>query len=343
MPVEEPVTLYLEAPGYESRRLNLQIPDGEGPYMPDELAELTRSATTERLIVVKTTPETAQLTVDGKPQSLRTISLSTATEHTFRAQAEGFLETSQTLRVAAGDQPLTVALDLTPDQTHRKVRPRTHPRAVVTLRPHGRPDQTRTLHDGEEFEYAVGARLIACVMLDGALMLRDHDVTVERGEGVQELNLTTPDPGRVPILDSPYALRFQPGGTFRSGFDPVEYGAILKEKRITRAGIASLLDPAGDHAPKPSSLSAAAASLQAGNLDSGLFDQARIHGAQKIWENRQQFRASRRTPRRPRDRPVPLPRLGSARDLGSLDGRHGRHGPAGRGEPRSRVPPGPPG
>src|SRR5262249_59807428 len=136
VPVGVPSELTLKAPGYREYDFTITPDDGDGPF--PVRVELSREVLSEREVIVQTTPEgvPAQILVDGDRQANARFK-TTLGLHTFRAQSEGYREDNRKITVPEGPGPWLVQLRLS--RPTRLVRIRTGHAAVVTLRPHGRP------------------------------------------------------------------------------------------------------------------------------------------------------------------------------------------------------------
>jgi hypothetical protein len=225
VPVGVPSALTLHAPGYREYDFTITPDDGDGPFPVH--VELSREVQSEREVIVQTTPEgvPAQILVDGDRQAKARFT-TTVGVHTFRAQAEGFREDNQNITVPEGSGPWLVQLHLS--RPTRLVRIRTARDAVVTLRPHGRPQLAAS--DGDERDFDVGQRLIVQARLAGLAVGRERDVTVQAGEGAQVIDVPVDEPASLQLSSLPYRLRRQSGGWFHSGFESAVYRELLHHK-----------------------------------------------------------------------------------------------------------------
>jgi serine/threonine protein kinase len=308
VPVGVPSELTLKAPGYREYDFTITPDDGDGPF--PVRVDPSREVQSEREVIVQTTPEgvPAQILVDGDRQAKARFT-TTVGLHTFRAQAEGYLEDSQKIAVPEGPGPWPVQLRLS--RPTRLVRIRTHHDAVVALRPHGRPQLA--VRDGDEREFDVGQRLIVQARLAGLAVEPDRDVTVQAGEGAQVIEMPVDQPASLQLATFPYRLRRQRGGWFHSGFESAVYRELLRHKlpnfpvgfEDTKPPPASIVAPAlrplsfslAAQAPLPlqaGMVAPASLPLQAGIIASAaqsqvLLDEATTQGKWKIERNRHKF------------------------------------------------------
>src|SRR5262249_7632332 len=222
-PVGVPSELTLRAPGYREYDFTVTPVDGDGPF--PVRVDLSREVQSEREVIVQTTPEgvPAQILVDGDRQANARFK-TTLGLHTFRAQSEGYLEDNQKITVPEGPGPWLVQLRLS--RPTRLVRIQTGHDAVVTLRPHGRPQLA--VRDGDEREFDVGQRLIVRARLAGLAVGPDRDVTVQAGEGAQVIDMPVDEPASLQVSTIPYRLRRQARGWFRPGFHAAGFLEVLR-------------------------------------------------------------------------------------------------------------------
>jgi formylglycine-generating enzyme required for sulfatase activity len=185
--------------------------------------------------------------------------------------------------VSEGLDPLHVQLQLS--RLSRVVRIQTHPEAVVTLRPHGQPQQV--LRNGDEREFDVGQRLIAGVRLAGLPALPDQDLVVQPGQGPQSIDLPVVEPATIKLPHFPYRLCRIQGGWFHSGFEPRVYEELLRQKLPDfSVGILNK-EPIPRNALAPALQQPDPEMIQKQAL---LLDDARFKAEKRIKENRRKFK-----------------------------------------------------
>jgi hypothetical protein len=284
LPVGEKSNLVLEATGYAPRTLQVQVPDGDGPFEYVDRVELNRLVPRDRLISVSIHPEaastSAQVLLDGTPQAAFSFRAGVG-KHRLIARADGYREVHRDLELAPGEEPL--AVDLSLSRPSRVVKVRCNPGVQVALRPHGRKELPQRLRDGDELEFEVGQRLVLRVE-DAAVPVPplERDVTVEPGAGPQTLDLAVGEQDRLRLSGLPYNLRRQRGGWFCRGFEPTLYQALLREKLPAAVG------PRDQHQLQPADPSGRAEAFESPGTALARYNLSRNH-ADKIKGNLKSF------------------------------------------------------
>lgn len=295
LPVNTTVKLIVEAEGYLSTELEVNVPEGNGPFDVLERLELERRRAPDRWVSVRVTPASAAATIsmDGRPLSQSDFRTSLGS-HVFAAQAPGYRESRQEVLVDPSDMPLTVALSLS--RPTRRLRIETGPGVSVRLRPHGQAELPRPLSSGEEIELDVGLRLVARAERDGMPVPPERDLTIEAGpEDVpQSLAIATGEAPTLQLARLPFPLRRQSGGSMRLGIDKNTYEQIL-DRKLPAGWRAGQGGPLLSLVAGPSSLEQSTLGyplLQGGELYQRQDIQeweARVHGAFRVLANRRTF------------------------------------------------------